>query len=323
VGYNLAQLNIGRMRAPLDSHEMADFMAGLDPINALADASPGFVWRLQTDEGNATSLRPFSDDDELIVNMSVWSSLSSLTDFVRGTEHRDFVRRRRDWFAPMQDEHLVLWWIPEGRRPTVDEATAKLERLRAEGPSPEAFTFRSPFPPPTDDGLDLRVSDAERQAVADLLRQQTTAGRLTLDEFEQRLDEAFGAQTGRQLQAALRELPVEPPKLAHLGPSTPSRSDEVSDDDLKRRHRLRLRGELSGFIVPNFLCNMIWIMGDHGYWWPGWVMAATGAGALTALAKGFDPDKERAELVAERRKAAIYQIEARHTQVKHHRQLDR
>jgi heme-degrading monooxygenase HmoA len=148
AAYHVAQCNIARLRAPLDSPLLAEFMAALEPINHLADHTPGFVWRLQTDEGNATALRPF-DDDMLIVNMSVWESVEALAEFTYGTEHRDVMRRRRQWFERLDDAYLVLWWLPAGTVPTVAEAKERLETLRRQGPSPEAFTFRSPFPPPS------------------------------------------------------------------------------------------------------------------------------------------------------------------------------
>ena len=146
--YHLAQLNIGRLRAPLESPQIAGFVAALEPINAIADAAPGFVWRLQTEDGDATAIRPFAEDDLLLVNMSVWRSLEALADFAYRSDHRDVMRQRRDWFERMAEAYLVLWWVPEGHIPTVDEAKARLERLRRVGPSPDAFTFRQPFPPP-------------------------------------------------------------------------------------------------------------------------------------------------------------------------------
>lgn len=164
-----------------------------------------------------------------------------------------------------------------------------------------------------DAALDLRVSDAERQAVVDLLRHQTSAGRLTLSEFEERLDEVYRARTGRELRLPLRELPVEPPQFP-LAVARPGRSPEdISDDELRRRYRLRMRNDLAGFMIPNFVCNAIWLMGDGGYWWPGWVLMGTGAGVIGSLFRGFDPEKERAALAAERRTQAMAEIEARHS----------
>jgi uncharacterized protein DUF3291 len=145
--HHLAVFNIGRPAAPLDSAQLQAFMDGLDPINALAEQAPGFVWRYTTDgTNNATAARPF--DDDVIVNFGVWESREQLWDFVYRTEHLDFLRRRRDWFQHMQEPFLVLWWIPAGHVPSMAEAIDKLQQLRREGPTPEAFTFRQPFDPP-------------------------------------------------------------------------------------------------------------------------------------------------------------------------------
>jgi hypothetical protein len=145
--YHLAQLNIGVIKAPLESQVMADFVANLDRINALAEASPGFVWRLQTEEGNATAIRPF-EDDNMLVNMSVWKDADSLSRFVFKSAHTEIMRRRGEWFERMTQAYLVLWWVPQGHRPTVEEALARLAHVRAHGSTPHAFTFRTAFPPP-------------------------------------------------------------------------------------------------------------------------------------------------------------------------------
>ena len=142
--WHLAQCNIGRLVAPLDSEQLAGFAAALDPINAVADAAPGFVWRLQTDEGNATAIHAF-DDDMLLMNMSVWESLDALSDFVYKSAHRDVLRRRAEWFE-RPTEILVLWWIAAGTLPMVEDAVERLALLRRDGPSADAFTFRAPFP---------------------------------------------------------------------------------------------------------------------------------------------------------------------------------
>ncbi len=142
----LAQLNVGRMLAPVDSPAIAGFVAELEPLNRLADASPGFVWRLQTEAGDATSIRP-TDDDLFLINMSVWSSLEALRAFTYASAHVEVLRRRREWFERLATAHLVLWWVPTGHRPTIEEALDRLERLDREGPSPAAFTFRAPFEP--------------------------------------------------------------------------------------------------------------------------------------------------------------------------------
>lgn len=145
--FELAQLNIGIIKGPMDSPVMADFAANLERINVLAEASPGFVWRLQTDEGDATAIRPF-DDENVLINMSVWRDVESLNRYVYSSAHVEIMRRRREWFERMQDAFLVLWWVPKGHRPSVAEAIARLELLRANGPAAQAFTFRHAFAPP-------------------------------------------------------------------------------------------------------------------------------------------------------------------------------
>lgn len=145
--HHLAQLNVGIVKAPLDSPVMADFVNNLDRINALAEATPGFVWRLQTPEGNATAIRP-TEDSNFLVNMSVWEDVDALRRFVYQSAHLPIMRRRGEWFERMAEAYLVLWWIPHGHIPTVDEALARLAELRAQGPTPRAFTFRTAFPPP-------------------------------------------------------------------------------------------------------------------------------------------------------------------------------
>ena len=144
--YELAQLNIAVMKEPLESPTMADFVANLERINALAEKSAGFVWRLQTEEGDATALRPLGEST--LVNMSVWRDVESLTDFVYKSAHVDIMRRRKEWFERMAQAYLVLWWVSAGHRPSIGEATEKLGLLRASGPTPEAFTFRRAFPCP-------------------------------------------------------------------------------------------------------------------------------------------------------------------------------
>ena len=145
--HHLAQINIGRMRAPLDTPVMADFVAQLDEINALAERSPGFVWRLTGQGNDATSLRPF-DDDFIIVNMSVWESLDDLRAYVYKGAHTAVMRRRREWFEQFESVYLALWWVEAGHLPTVKEAKQRLLHLEAHGPTAEAFTFKQPFAPP-------------------------------------------------------------------------------------------------------------------------------------------------------------------------------
>ncbi len=143
---HVAELNVGRTVAPIDDPALADFVANLERINALGDASPGFVWRLQDEFGAATTIRAY-DDPLMIVNLTVWDSIEALRTFTYRTGHVDYVRRRREWFAPLDGPSLVLWWVPAGHRPTVQEARARLDHLAAEGPSPAAFTLKTTFPP--------------------------------------------------------------------------------------------------------------------------------------------------------------------------------
>ena len=145
--YHLAQLNIGRIRAPVEDPIMDGFMSRLDEINAIADGTPGFVWRLQTEEGNATSIHAF-DDPMLLVNMSVWESIEALHAFTYRSDHLDLLRGRAEWFHKMNTPFLVLWWVPAGHNPSVEEAKERLELLIASGPTPEAFTFAKRFDPP-------------------------------------------------------------------------------------------------------------------------------------------------------------------------------
>ena len=146
---HVAQLNVGRLRAPMDDPMIDDFRNNLDPVNALAEASPGFVWRLQDDSGNATNIK-LTDDDLFIVNLTVWESIEALADFTYRSGHTALLRRRREFFEAPTQPIVCLWWIPEGTIPTVDDALARLEHLRVHGPSPTAFTFRHRFEPGDD-----------------------------------------------------------------------------------------------------------------------------------------------------------------------------
>lgn len=144
--YELAQLNIAVMKEPLESPTMSDFVANLDRINALAEASPGYLWRLQTEEGDATAMRPLGENT--LVNVSVWRNVESLNQYVYGSAHIEIMRRRREWFERMKQAYVVLWWVPKGHRPSIAEAVARLDLLRSKGPSAEAFTFHNAFSPP-------------------------------------------------------------------------------------------------------------------------------------------------------------------------------
>jgi hypothetical protein len=133
------------MKAPLEDPLMADFVAKLDSINALADDSPGFVWRLQTDEGNATYLRPY-DDDQILFNLSVWQTLEDLLRFVYRSAHVEVLRRRQEWFEKFDGSYLALWWVPDTHIPSVDEAKQRLEHVAVHGPTAFAFTLKDTFP---------------------------------------------------------------------------------------------------------------------------------------------------------------------------------
>jgi Domain of unknown function (DUF3291) len=144
--YHIAQVNIGRIRGPLDDPIMAGFVNRLAEINALADASPGFVWRLQTDEGNATYLRPF-DDQQMLLNMSVWKTIEDLKHYVYRPAHAELLRQRHEWFEKLSAVYAALWWVPVNHIPGIDEAKKRLAYLEAHGPSQFAFTFKELFPP--------------------------------------------------------------------------------------------------------------------------------------------------------------------------------
>jgi len=143
---HLAQINIGRLLAPLDDPLIAEFVANLDRINALADGAPGFVWRFQTPEGNATAVRPYADE-RIIVNFSVWESVEALQTYVYRSAHAEIMRKRRQWFAKMSEAYMALWWVPAGHIPTWQEAKTRLDHLQTHGPTAYAFTFRRLFPP--------------------------------------------------------------------------------------------------------------------------------------------------------------------------------
>jgi Domain of unknown function (DUF3291) len=145
--HHLAQVNIARMKAPLDSPVMEGFVARLDEINALADRHAGFVWRLQTPEGNATYLQPY-DDDRILFNLSVWETADALKEYVYRTAHAELLRGRRAWFENFGGSYVALWWVPAGHIPGIEEAKEKLAYLEAHGPSPVAFTFKTVPPPP-------------------------------------------------------------------------------------------------------------------------------------------------------------------------------
>lgn len=143
-GFHLAQLNIAVARAAMDSNMMQGFSSRLDEINVVADKASGFVWRLQTEDGDATGIHAF-DDPLVLVNMSVWEDLESLKNFVYKSMHIELIRNRDAWFLKMVKMHQVLWWVPVGQIPTLKEAKSRLELLRENGPGPKAFTFANPY----------------------------------------------------------------------------------------------------------------------------------------------------------------------------------
>jgi hypothetical protein len=153
--YQLAQINIAELKAPIDSPQLKDFVDNLDRINALAEGSPGFVWRLTGDGNDATSLRPMGE--KIIVNYSIWRDVDSLKEFVYKTAHVEILKRKREWFERMSLPY-VLWWVPAGYIPTVAEAVERLELLRAKGASPEAFHFGEAYSAPDADQTESPVS---------------------------------------------------------------------------------------------------------------------------------------------------------------------
>jgi hypothetical protein len=141
---HLAQLNIAKAKYSLESPEIKEFVDNLEPVNNTAESSNGFIWRLKDESGDATNIQAFSDPD-IIVNMSVWDSVDALKNFMFRTHHRDFLRRKTEWFHNIPEDSYVLWWIPVAHIPTTEEAVEKLDFLRTHGDTPNAFTFKSNF----------------------------------------------------------------------------------------------------------------------------------------------------------------------------------
>jgi hypothetical protein len=150
--HHLAQINIGRLIAPIDDLKIAEFVAQLGPVNALADKAPGFVWRLQSESGNATDIA-YNDDPFMIVNMSVWESLEALRDFAYRSDHIKVLRDRAKWFEKMDKPNYCLWWVPAGHVPTVAEGRERLEHYQTHGATPYSFWFSQHFPQPADEGV--------------------------------------------------------------------------------------------------------------------------------------------------------------------------
>ena len=157
----LAQVNIARARGEMSDPVMAEFVARLPEINALADQSPGFVWRLQTEDGDATAVRPY-EDTRILINLSVWVDLTALRTYVYRSAHAAIMRRRREWFERFDRIYVALWWVPAGHRPSVHEAVARLAHLEQHGPTAVAFGFGEPFGP---DGLPMPPEGVTRDDI--------------------------------------------------------------------------------------------------------------------------------------------------------------
>jgi hypothetical protein len=153
--YHIAQLNISRLSAPLDSPQMKEFVDFLEPVNKFAEESPGFIWRMKGDNGEASSLMasPFSDP-MIVTNLTVWADIPSLQAFVYQSVHRYFLQSRRQWFDRVEGGQVVMWWVPRGEIPTLEDAKVRLERLDRDGPTPSGFTFHKAF---AADGLPMTV----------------------------------------------------------------------------------------------------------------------------------------------------------------------
>jgi|SRR5687767_15044010 len=150
--YHLAQINIARMLAPIDDPIMADFVAQLVPVNALADSSPGFIWRLQSESGDATSIQIY-DDDLIIINLTVWESVDALREYVYKGSHHGVLRDRKRWFEKFDGPYYALWWIPAGHLPSPEEGKERLDYLREHGDSAYAFSFRNVFSQPSEEKI--------------------------------------------------------------------------------------------------------------------------------------------------------------------------
>ncbi|WP_026941450.1 DUF3291 domain-containing protein [Hellea balneolensis] len=153
----LAQLNIAEAKYGTEDARMDGFTGRVDIINAMADRSPGFIWRLTDDDetDGALSLRMEGQNDYTLVNMSVWADIESLFHFIYKTAHAKVMQGKNDWFNPMSRNHMVLWWVEDGHIPSMDEAKTKLDAIRAHGPSPEAFDFQTPF---SDSGAPVKTN---------------------------------------------------------------------------------------------------------------------------------------------------------------------
>ncbi|WP_226664729.1 DUF3291 domain-containing protein [Microbulbifer aggregans] len=147
ASYHLAQVNIAYGIETLDHPVMAGFVAELDRLNALADISEGFIWRLQSDEGDATAFKLY-DDEKIILNMSVWESIETLKSYVYSGEHLEILKQKKQWFEKTKSAHLVLWWVPAGEIPSIEDVKSKLSLIQKLGPSEQAFNFARAYPAP-------------------------------------------------------------------------------------------------------------------------------------------------------------------------------
>ncbi len=153
MSHHLAQINIGRLLAPIDDPKIAEFVSQLEPINTLADKAPGFVWRLQSESGNATDIIYNPNDASILLNMSVWESLEALRNYAYKSDHARVLRERAKWFEKMDKPIYCLWWIPAGHIPTVAEGRERLEHYQQNGATPYSFWFSQHFPQPADEGV--------------------------------------------------------------------------------------------------------------------------------------------------------------------------
>ena len=155
MNFHLAQINIGRLIAPIDDPRIAGFVSQLAPVNALADAAPGFVWRLQSASGNATDIVYDERDPSILLNMSVWESVEALRDFVYASRHLDVLKDRAKWFVKMDKPIYCLWWVPAGHIPSVAEGRERMEHYQRCGPTPFSFWFSKLFPEPAEEGVSV------------------------------------------------------------------------------------------------------------------------------------------------------------------------
>jgi hypothetical protein len=137
----LAELNVGRLTAPTDHPSVADFMNNLDRINSMGRRMPGFVWMMEGsgEPGTGNTEAKIDGDPLHVANLTVWEDVASLENFVWNTAHRQFYARKAEWFEALKEMHFVMWWVPDGHRPTLDEALEKLAYRQAHGDSETAF----------------------------------------------------------------------------------------------------------------------------------------------------------------------------------------